>query len=98
LGTPVVSLYGPTSPTRLGPFGQQEGVIQHRSLCGAACFVRCRQLTRCMEAISEEEVVAAIHRILARTAASRRGLTAVESGDGDNPRFETKTYVDFKYE
>lgn len=68
LGVPVVSLFGPTSPARLGPFGQAERVIEHRALCGRSCAVACRRHARCLEAIGEDEVSGAILQTLAQAA------------------------------
>jgi ADP-heptose:LPS heptosyltransferase len=65
LGVPVVTLFGPTSAARLSPFGQRSRVIEHRGLCGAACAVNCRHQARCLAAITEDEVIAALRRTLA---------------------------------
>ena len=51
LGTPVIGLFGPTSPLRNGPYGQLEHCINHFAT------------TKLMESISVEEVVRKIEQV-----------------------------------
>ncbi|MDP2896775.1 MAG: lipopolysaccharide heptosyltransferase I [bacterium] len=56
VGTPVVALYGPTSPVRTGPYGEQHTVLTTSLPC-SPCFRRtCDQGTSCMTDISVESV------------------------------------------
>jgi ADP-heptose:LPS heptosyltransferase len=57
LGTTVVAVYGPTSPERVGPWGQPEAVVHRRDLCGRGCPAYCRFRRRCLDAIPVEAVV-----------------------------------------
>jgi heptosyltransferase-1 len=56
MGTPVVALYGPTSPTRTGPYGKQHTVLTSGLPC-SPCFSRkCDLGVLCMREISVETV------------------------------------------
>jgi len=59
VGTPVVALFGPTSPWRTGPFGKNDRVIRKELSC-SPCFKRTCPFghTRCMHDITPEEVLA----------------------------------------
>ncbi len=62
VGTPVVSLFGPTSAVRTGPYGAGHTVLTHDLSC-RPCFSRaCRHAIpmECLTAISPEQVVAAV--------------------------------------
>lgn len=62
VGTPVVSMFGPTSPVRTGPYGSGHTVLTHPVPCGP-CFSRtCRNAIslECLERISPEQVLAAV--------------------------------------
>ncbi len=48
VGTPVVALFGPTSPVRTGPHGTQHRVLTHPLPC-SPCFSR-----RCLHAVDRE--------------------------------------------
>jgi heptosyltransferase-1 len=56
VGTPAVAIYGPTSPTRTGPYGKQHTVLTSRLPC-SPCFSRkCDLGVLCMREISVETV------------------------------------------
>lgn len=57
LGTPVVAIYGPTSPARVGPYGQPQSVIAAPRLCGPSCPRLCLKRRQCLASISVEDVV-----------------------------------------
>jgi heptosyltransferase-1 len=62
VGTPVVSIFGPTSAVRTGPYGAGHTVLTHSLPC-RPCFSRvCRNAVpmECLESISPEQVVAAV--------------------------------------
>lgn len=66
LGVPVVALFGSTEPLLTGPLGDHHIVIRHQVEC-SPCYQRnCPLDFRCMEAITTEEVTAAVETILAR--------------------------------
>ena len=61
LDIPVVSIFGPTSPLRNGPFRPRDKVIFHKQDC-SPCYKRnCRTL-ECLRALSSDEVAAAARK------------------------------------
>lgn len=67
VGTPVVALFGPTSPVRTGPYGTQHRVLTHEVPC-RPCFSRtCRNAEplACLKGIAPEMVVREVIRFLA---------------------------------
>ncbi|HEX2385055.1 MAG TPA: glycosyltransferase family 9 protein [Candidatus Binatia bacterium] len=66
VGTPVVSLWGPTDPKRTGPYGFEDLIVQGRAPC-APCYARSCPIGRvCMEAIKSDDVLSKIDAALAR--------------------------------
>jgi lipopolysaccharide heptosyltransferase I len=76
VGTPVVSLWGATSPSRTGPYGFEELVIQGKADC-SPCYRRHCPIGRvCMQSIGVETIMAKIEIGLAR---ERNGAPAYET-------------------
>lgn len=72
-GTPVVALFGPTSPVRTGPYGPDHKVLTHKIDC-SPCFSRsCRNAIQleCLNLVSPEQVMAAARAQLASRVAPR---------------------------
>lgn len=66
VGTPVVSLWGATSPARTGPHGYQDLVVQGKAVC-SPCYLRQCPIGRiCMQSIDIEEVAAKVGEALSR--------------------------------
>lgn len=65
VGTPVVSLWGATSPARTGPHGFGDLVIRGEADCSPCYLKRCPIGRICMQAIDLEEVVAKVGQALA---------------------------------
>ena len=64
LGIPTVALFGSTEPALTGPLGPGNRVLRHHVEC-SPCFLReCPLDFRCMNAITTDEVVEAVLRIL----------------------------------
>lgn len=63
LSVPVVGLFGPTTPSRNGPFREQDRVVFHELEC-SHCYKRVCKSRKCLEKIDPEEVVAACREIL----------------------------------
>lgn len=59
VGTPVVALFGPTSPERTGPYGEGHIVIRRELPC-SPCFRKTCDTLECMNAISVDEVFQAV--------------------------------------
>ena len=58
LNIPVIGLYGPTPPSRNGPFTEKREVIYHDLLCSPCWRSRCHT-RECMAAIEIDEVIQA---------------------------------------
>ena len=63
VGTPVVALFGPSDPSRTGPYGQGHTVIRKGLPC-SPCFKRQCSTIDCMKQISVEQVMDAVNSIL----------------------------------
>ncbi len=61
--TPVVGLFGPTTPSRNGPFREHDRVIFHELEC-SHCYKRMCSRDECLDLITPEEVAAACLEIL----------------------------------
>ena len=59
VGTPVIALFGPTDPSRTGPYGPDHRIIRKRLPC-SPCFRKQCPDPRCMTEISVEEVFSAV--------------------------------------
>lgn len=70
VGTPVVALFGPTTPRRTGPYGQLENVLQLELSCVPCLRARCwhTPFMECLRALSPAMVCAAVQRRLAEPA------------------------------
>lgn len=62
VGTPVVALFGPTAPWRTGPFGSGHQIVRGGPEC-SPCFKRECKAIDCMELISVQQVIDAIHKL-----------------------------------
>jgi len=72
LGTPTVSLFGPSDPRKWGPKGEQHQVLSFKAPC-APCsrfgtIPPCADSVRCLSGITVAEVVAAVERSFGREA------------------------------
>lgn len=56
VGIPVVALFGPTHPERVGPYGRQTAVLQAQGLDCLCCRKRVCSHQRCMHGIEVETV------------------------------------------
>ncbi len=71
LGRPVVSVFGPTDPLWVGPYGQPGGVVRADLPC-APCYRRrlkdCPNAHACMSEVHADRVIARVEDTLAGTA------------------------------
>ena len=65
VGTPTVSLFGPTDPVRNGPFDAADLAVSRFETCGCHYARRCHQAQWCLDSVQVAEVCAAIQRRLA---------------------------------
>jgi heptosyltransferase-1 len=70
LGTPVVGLYGPTSPARNGPYGKQDIVVRNAS-DSETTYKRGSAFSETMLSISVDQVTAAVQERLANRQSGR---------------------------
>ncbi|MFH1867923.1 MAG: lipopolysaccharide heptosyltransferase II [Candidatus Omnitrophota bacterium] len=67
--TPTVAIFGPTSPSITGPYGSSDYIILHKwHDCRIPCYAECSDY-RCMEAISVDDVVEAVKKMLSKKQA-----------------------------
>ena len=71
VGTPVVSLWGPTDPLRTGPFGYHELIVQGQAVCAPCYLKRCPIGRVCMRSITSEAVLEKIQMALAQKDKAR---------------------------
>jgi ADP-heptose:LPS heptosyltransferase len=55
-GTPVVALFGPTDPAKVGPYGIGHSVVRHYDLDCLTCRKRSCDNRRCLEEITPERI------------------------------------------
>ncbi len=71
LGKPLVCIVGPTNPTRTGPYGRPDDVVQLNLDC-APCYLRrvsqCPHDHRCMTELPVESVIAAVRKAMEGSA------------------------------
>lgn len=65
VGTPIVALFGPTSPERNGPWSPEDVSISRLERCACVYERRCRRGTPCIDDIGVDEVLDAVARRLA---------------------------------
>jgi ADP-heptose:LPS heptosyltransferase len=66
-GTPVVALFGPTDPAKVGPYGARHVVIRRNDLDCLACRKRSCENRKCLEGITAAEVYKAVKTTLGPT-------------------------------
>jgi ADP-heptose:LPS heptosyltransferase len=67
VGTPVIALFGPTNPSRTGPYGKNHTVIRKDLSC-SPCFLKKCETKTCMADISVDEVFEKAAEFLASSA------------------------------
>lgn len=68
VGSPVVGVFGPTSPARNGPWSGEDVCVSRFDECECHHKRRCRRPTPCIEGITVQDVVASVDRRLAGRA------------------------------
>ena len=62
VGTPLVSLFGPTYPERNGPWSEADITLSRVQACECRYERQCRRSARCIDDISVDEVADAVRR------------------------------------
>ncbi len=69
LDRPVVSVFGPTDPVRIGPYGRPNAVVDARVPC-SPCHLRkltdCKHEHQCMTLVSAASVHERVHEIVGK--------------------------------
>jgi lipopolysaccharide heptosyltransferase I len=73
VGTPTVSLFGPTDPDRNGPYAPGDVVVSRYEACGCHYDRRCHELSWCLGQVEVAEVCAAVQRRLRGASQDSRG-------------------------
>jgi heptosyltransferase I len=71
VGTPIVSIFGPTDPARNGPWSPEDIVVSRFTACGCHYDRRCRKAEWCLTTVPVVEVTAAVQRRLGRNSELR---------------------------
>jgi ADP-heptose:LPS heptosyltransferase len=64
VGTPILGLYGPTRPSRNGPWSPDDVTVSRAAICQCHHLRRCRMKTMCLDDIGVDEVLSAVERRL----------------------------------
>ncbi|MEP6917332.1 MAG: glycosyltransferase family 9 protein [Acidobacteriota bacterium] len=81
-GTPTVSLFGPTDPSRNGPWSPDDVTVSVFGACGCQYERRCRRQEWCLGKLPVSEVTAAIQQRLT----ARRGVPLEPDRGGESRR------------
>jgi lipopolysaccharide heptosyltransferase I len=71
VGTPTVSVFGPTDPERNGPYAPDDVAVSRYETCGCRYDRRCHEPSWCLGTVEAAEVCAAVQRRLLAARASR---------------------------
>jgi heptosyltransferase-1 len=64
VGTPTVSIFGPTDPDRNGPWDPQDLSVSRFASCQCHYLRRCRESSWCLAGVPSSEVTAAVQQRL----------------------------------
>ena len=67
VGTPLVGIFGPTRPSRNGPWLPADVSVSRDAICQCHHLRQCRLATMCLMEIQVDEVLGAVERRLAAT-------------------------------
>ncbi len=81
VGTPVIGIFGPTEPRRVGPYGPANVALKKDFPCRGCDRQRCAHAQQCLTSISVDEVLGAALALL-RSRASRNQTTGAQSSAG----------------
>jgi heptosyltransferase-1 len=62
VGTPIVSIFGPTDPSRNGPWDAADIAVSRFDSCGCHYDRRCHQRAWCLDTVTVAELTAAVQR------------------------------------
>ena len=79
VGTPVVALFGPTDPRRVGPYGAAHVVLKKHFQCAGCTRRGCAHAQQCLKMITVDEVVAAASPFLPNRSSRARAPAASDA-------------------
>ncbi|HWP59732.1 MAG TPA: glycosyltransferase family 9 protein [Candidatus Acidoferrales bacterium] len=62
-GTPVVAIFGPTDPAKVGPYGSRKIVLKKEFDCSRCRRGRCARALECLRLVTVEDVKEAVRRL-----------------------------------
>ena len=71
VGTPTVALFGPTDPSRTGPYGEGHAIIRAGLPC-SPCFLKACETRKCMREITVDAVFDAVKGLLSKDSRIQR--------------------------
>lgn len=80
VGTPTVSIFGPTDPQRNGPFSADDIAVSRYDACGCQYDRECHEPKWCLETITAAEVCAAVQRRIGRKLPPSGGRSTPSGG------------------
>ena len=78
VGTPVVAIFGPTDPSRVGPYGEGHVVLRKETDCSLCSRRSCIRDALCMKAIGVSEVFEAVRAVASRSKGNLAAAGAAE--------------------
>ncbi len=78
VGTPVVAIFGPTDPSRVGPYGDGHVVLRKEIDCSRCSRRACIRDALCMRAIDVSEVFEAVRGVVNRSKGNLAAASATE--------------------
>jgi len=78
VGTPVVAIFGPTDPSRVGPYGDGHVVLRKDVDCSRCSWRACIRDALCMKAIGVSEVFEAVRAVVNRSKGKLAAAGAAE--------------------
>jgi heptosyltransferase I len=85
VGTPTVSLFGPTDPDRNGAFAAEDAAVSRYDACGCHYDRRCHETPWCLGEVGVAEVCAAVQRRLLTARGPSRNSTSNSSPNSAKP-------------
>jgi heptosyltransferase I len=86
VGTPVVSVFGPTNPVWIGPYGRSHAVVRADVSCAPCYLRRIRQCPRdhlCMREVTPTMVIDRVESVLGRRAGANAAVHHLGADQGE---------------
>jgi heptosyltransferase I len=87
LGTPIVAIFGPTTPSRNGPFFPADITVHHPLHCSNCYYRTCPYKNECMEISVDEVFQAVVQRLLRQGGDAAAGKSSFPTALQDTIRY-----------